>query len=192
MFESALASVFFCGMLRTMDLQRYSILGILYILVLDSLMHTYVYVYIYICICGYSISFSADFIEHQSFVSASHVFHMLRCTCWAHMCSKEILKLNKICSSTLSGDDVFLAPQFLLWRKDPSNLPIREVGGHKNRPRLWFVPCCCFHLWWWLWLSRLGAWILRWYLVFNLLKHHDCQGGLPPWLSWSQSSNLQL
>ena len=33
------------------------------------------------------------------------------------MCSKEILKLNKICSSTLSGDDVFLAPSFFCGEK---------------------------------------------------------------------------
>ena len=46
-FESALASVFFC-ILCTMDLQRYSISQYIYILVLDSLIHTYVYTYLYI------------------------------------------------------------------------------------------------------------------------------------------------
>ena len=120
-FESALASVFFC-ILCTMDLQRYSISQYIYILVLDSLIHTYVYTYLYIymCVCGYSISFSADFIEHQSFVSASHVFHIVA----LHLLSSQ---------SSTGGRGWFLfGSQFLLWRKDPSNLPDPRSGGTKN------------------------------------------------------------
>ena len=73
--------------------------------------------------------------------------------------------------------------QFLLWRKDPSNLPIREVGEQKIsattmiRSLLLLSPLVV--------VVAFTTWGVNPELILGLqfVKHHDCQGGIPPWLS---------
>lgn len=76
--------------------------------------------------------------KHQSFVSASHVFHMLRKkTCFhSHVGPKKSSKSTIFCSSTLAGDDFFSAPVSFVEKSIHQIHQIREVGeknsGHDD------------------------------------------------------------
>ena len=86
----------------------------------------YIYILIYFFIYTYML-FAYVATVFQFISPFTNVFHMLHCTCSTHMCCTEILKNINLQLKPAGAQFFWL--QFLLWRKDPSNLPIREVGG---------------------------------------------------------------
>ena len=138
------------------------------------------YIHIYICaFVATECHFLLTLLNTRALSPLHMCFIFLRCTCLAR---KEILKLNTSAVQLFPGMMSFWLPVSFVEKRSIKSSDSRSGGTKESattmiRSLLLLSPLVV--------LVAFTTWGVNPELILGLqfVKHHDCQGGLPPWLS---------